>query len=68
MPTEGGESRLHVVHKEFIPSGIIITRAYWQTANLTDDEGEEEFIPFGRIIVMEVMKGAFFPDLEDDPD
>jgi hypothetical protein len=23
MPTEGGESRLHVVHEELIPSGIV---------------------------------------------
>lgn len=39
-----------------------------QFINLTDDEGEEGFIPFDQIIAMEVMKEAIFPDLEDDRD
>lgn len=102
MPTEQGESRLHVVHEEFIPPGIIYHKGiptndgYYtnpmlyheldegelegielelegdfplrQFINLTDDEGEEGFIPFDQIIVIEVMKEAIFPDLEDDRD
>jgi hypothetical protein len=39
-----------------------------QFINLTDDEGEEGFLPFDQIIVLEVMKEAIFPDLEEDPD
>jgi hypothetical protein len=102
MPTQDGESRLHVVHEEFIPSGIIYHKGmptnddYYtnplvyheldegelgginfelagdfplrQFINLTDDEGEEGFIPFDQIIAIEVMKGAIFPDLMQDPD
>ena len=39
-----------------------------QFINLTDDEGEEGFIPFDQIIVMEVVKEAMFPQLGEDPD
>lgn len=35
MPTESGESRLHVVHEAFIPSGIIYHKAYQQTMAIT---------------------------------
>lgn len=37
-----------------------------QFISLTDDEGEEWFIPFDQIIVIEVMNEAIFS--EDDPD
>lgn len=35
--------------------------------NLTDDEGEEGFIPFDQIIVLEVVKEAIFPEREEGP-
>jgi hypothetical protein len=102
MPTKDGESRLHVIHGEVIPSGIIYHKGiprndgYYtnpmlyheldegelaginlelegefplrQFINLTDDEGEEGFIPLNAIIVVEVMKEAIFPNLVDDRD